>query len=96
MDHSPSIAPSLSIAYPNPRQEAGNVLLSIWFEEYECELRMGELSVRCVLYADDQVILALSTCELQEKITKMKNSVKKVNGVKVNASKSKVIVFERG
>ncbi|GBP70995.1 Retrovirus-related Pol polyprotein from type-2 retrotransposable element R2DM; Endonuclease [Eumeta japonica] len=32
--------------------------------EYECELRMNELSVKCLLYADDQVILAPSACGL--------------------------------
>ncbi|GBP54494.1 Retrovirus-related Pol polyprotein from type-1 retrotransposable element R2 [Eumeta japonica] len=26
--------------------------------EYECGLRMDELSVKCLLYADDQVVLA--------------------------------------
>ncbi|GBP47352.1 hypothetical protein EVAR_38953_1 [Eumeta japonica] len=35
-------------------------------KEYECGLRMDELSVKCLLYADDQVILAPSVCELQE------------------------------
>ncbi|GBO98943.1 hypothetical protein EVAR_343_1 [Eumeta japonica] len=33
-------------------------------KEYECGLRMDELSVKFLLYADDQVILAPSTCEL--------------------------------
>ncbi|GBP00862.1 hypothetical protein EVAR_2206_1 [Eumeta japonica] len=33
-------------------------------KEYECGLRMDELSVKCLLYADDQVVLALSACEL--------------------------------
>ncbi|GBP73711.1 hypothetical protein EVAR_51624_1 [Eumeta japonica] len=35
-------------------------------EEYERGLRMDELSVKCLLYADDQVILALSAYGLQE------------------------------
>ncbi|GBP35088.1 hypothetical protein EVAR_28285_1 [Eumeta japonica] len=32
---------------------------------YECGLRMDELFVKCLLYADDQVILASSACGLQ-------------------------------
>ncbi|GBP60758.1 hypothetical protein EVAR_41097_1 [Eumeta japonica] len=35
-------------------------------KEYECGLRMDELSVKCLLYADNQVILAPSMCRLQE------------------------------
>ncbi|GBP61344.1 Calmodulin-binding transcription activator 2 [Eumeta japonica] len=31
-------------------------------EEYECGLKMDELSVKCLLYADDQVILAPPVC----------------------------------
>ncbi|GBP13423.1 hypothetical protein EVAR_4181_1 [Eumeta japonica] len=34
-------------------------------KEYECGLRMDELSVKCLLYADDQKILAPSACEVQ-------------------------------
>ncbi|GBP31199.1 hypothetical protein EVAR_21637_1 [Eumeta japonica] len=33
-------------------------------KEYECGLRMDELSVKCLLYANDQVILAASACVL--------------------------------
>ncbi|GBP43005.1 SH2B adapter protein 1 [Eumeta japonica] len=33
-------------------------------KEYECGLRMDELSVKCLLYADDQVILSSSACGL--------------------------------
>ncbi|GBP79852.1 Retrovirus-related Pol polyprotein from type-2 retrotransposable element R2DM; Endonuclease [Eumeta japonica] len=33
-------------------------------KEYECRLRMNELSLKCYLYADDQVILAPSACGL--------------------------------
>ncbi|GBP00899.1 hypothetical protein EVAR_2225_1 [Eumeta japonica] len=57
---------------------------------YECELRTDELSAKCLLYADNQVILTPSACELQEMVTKMYDSVKKVN-----ISKTKVMVFER-
>ncbi|GBP36183.1 hypothetical protein EVAR_4327_1 [Eumeta japonica] len=68
---------------------------------------MDELSVKFLLCADDQVILTLSACGLQEMINKMillksfylssliNNSVKK-KGMKLNISKTKVMIFERG
>ncbi|GBP53008.1 hypothetical protein EVAR_80969_1 [Eumeta japonica] len=49
-------------------------------KEYECGLRMDKLSVKCLLYADDQVILAPSACRLQEMPNKMNDSVKKRHG----------------
>ncbi|GBP91174.1 hypothetical protein EVAR_64550_1 [Eumeta japonica] len=45
-------------------------------KECEYELRMVKLSVKCFLYADDQVILALSACDLKV-ATKMNDPVKK-------------------
>ncbi|GBP55157.1 hypothetical protein EVAR_90179_1 [Eumeta japonica] len=38
---------------------------------------MDELSVKCLLHADDQVILTPSVCELQEMVTKMNDFIKK-------------------
>ncbi|GBP40274.1 hypothetical protein EVAR_83964_1 [Eumeta japonica] len=38
---------------------------------------MRELYVKCLLYADDEVILAPSVCGLQDMVTKMNDSVKK-------------------
>ncbi|GBP20624.1 hypothetical protein EVAR_93738_1 [Eumeta japonica] len=55
---------------------------------------MNELSVKYLLYADDQVMLAPSACGLQEIVTKMNDSVKK-REMNVNASKTNVMVFER-
>ncbi|GBP49513.1 hypothetical protein EVAR_45489_1 [Eumeta japonica] len=40
-------------------------------KEYECGLRMDKLSGKCLLYTDDQVILALSVCGLQDKSCKI-------------------------
>ncbi|GBP84081.1 hypothetical protein EVAR_68783_1 [Eumeta japonica] len=34
-------------------------------------IRMDELSVKCLLYADDQVILVVSACDLQAIVTKI-------------------------
>ncbi|GBP50557.1 hypothetical protein EVAR_29315_1 [Eumeta japonica] len=48
---------------------------------------MDELSVKCLLYADDQVILALSACVLQDMVDKMIDSVKK-RDMKVNVGAS--------
>ncbi|GBP24033.1 hypothetical protein EVAR_10134_1 [Eumeta japonica] len=56
---------------------------------------MDDLSVKCLLYTDDQVILAPSACGLQEMVTKVNDFVKK-RGILVNVGKAKVMVFERG
>ncbi|GBP45821.1 hypothetical protein EVAR_27528_1 [Eumeta japonica] len=50
-------------------------------KEYEYELRIDELSVKCLLYG------------LQEMVNKMDDSVKK-RDMKVNVGKTKVMVFE--
>ncbi|GBP17787.1 hypothetical protein EVAR_102646_1 [Eumeta japonica] len=54
-------------------------------KNYDCRLRMDELSVKCRLYADDQISLMLSMCGLQEMVTKINNSVEK-RGMKVEAN----------
>ncbi|GBP38947.1 hypothetical protein EVAR_95697_1 [Eumeta japonica] len=56
---------------------------------------MDELSVTCPLRADYQVIFVPSAGGLQKMVIKMNDSVNK-RGMKVNVSKSKVMVFERG
>ncbi|GBP80696.1 hypothetical protein EVAR_52903_1 [Eumeta japonica] len=56
---------------------------------------MNELSVECHLYADDQVIGVPSACGLQEMVTKLNDSIKKI-GIKLNFGKTKMMVFERG
>ncbi|GBP58631.1 hypothetical protein EVAR_38870_1 [Eumeta japonica] len=38
---------------------------------------MDELSLKCLLYADDQIIVAASAYGLQEMVNKMNDSVKK-------------------
>ncbi|KAI5639199.1 reverse transcriptase (RNA-dependent DNA polymerase) domain-containing protein [Phthorimaea operculella] len=62
----------------------------------ECEygLRMNGLLVKCLLYADDQVILASSAEELQEMV-KIMNEALKRKGMKVNVGKTKAMVFEK-
>ncbi|CAG5039926.1 unnamed protein product [Parnassius apollo] len=69
-------------------------LLNLFMKVEECGLRMGELTIKCLLYADDQVILASSAAELQMMVTLMNRSLKE-RAMKVNASKTKVMVFER-
>ncbi|GBP50362.1 hypothetical protein EVAR_32607_1 [Eumeta japonica] len=56
---------------------------------------MDELSVKCLLYADDREFLASSASGLEETVNQMNESVKK-RGVKVNVGKTNVMVFERG
>ncbi|GBP42407.1 hypothetical protein EVAR_30040_1 [Eumeta japonica] len=46
-------------------------------KEYECGLSTEELSVECLLHAEDQVIRAPSKCELQDMVNEMNDSVKK-------------------
>ncbi|GBP77011.1 hypothetical protein EVAR_49572_1 [Eumeta japonica] len=42
---------------------------------------MDELSVKCILYADNQVILGHSACELQKIVNKMNDSIKETGEV---------------
>ncbi|GBP35813.1 hypothetical protein EVAR_27733_1 [Eumeta japonica] len=64
-------------------------------KEYESGLRMDELSVKYLLYADDKIIFAPSACALQETVNKINDSVKN-RDMKVNVVKTKVMVLERG
>ncbi|GBP70077.1 hypothetical protein EVAR_98908_1 [Eumeta japonica] len=54
-----------------------------YLKEYEYALRMDELPLKCLLQADEPVILAPSACELWAMVTKMncfvKNRCMKVN-----------------
>ncbi|GBP86329.1 hypothetical protein EVAR_52725_1 [Eumeta japonica] len=64
-------------------------------KEYECGMRTDEQSVKCFVYADDQVIIAPSACGLQEMVNTMNDYVEK-RGMKVNVGKTKVMELERG
>ncbi|GBP68805.1 Retrovirus-related Pol polyprotein from type-2 retrotransposable element R2DM; Endonuclease [Eumeta japonica] len=64
-------------------------------KEYECRLRMDELSVKYLVYTDDQVMLAVSACGLQEMVNKINDSVKK-KGVKVNVGSCTDLVGDTG
>ncbi|GBP83549.1 hypothetical protein EVAR_65637_1 [Eumeta japonica] len=55
---------------------------------------MDELSFKCLLSADDRVVLAPSACGLQEVVNKVNDSVEK-SGMTVNVGKTEM-VFERG
>ncbi|GBP75778.1 hypothetical protein EVAR_60091_1 [Eumeta japonica] len=57
--------------------KGGGGLVLYDLKEYERGLRMEELSVKCLLYADDQIILAPLACGLQEMENQMNDSVKK-------------------
>lgn len=69
-----------------------NCLLDM--KENMCGLKMNELLIKCLLNADDQVILASSAEELQEMVTIMNVSLER-KGMEVNVNKTKVIIFER-
>jgi hypothetical protein len=55
---------------------------------------MNELRVKCLLYADGQVMPSSSSEELQEMVTIMNEALME-KGMKVNLTKTKVLVFER-
>ncbi|GBP20656.1 hypothetical protein EVAR_16529_1 [Eumeta japonica] len=55
---------------------------------------MDELSVIYLLYADDQLVLAPSTCKLQVMVIKMSAPAKK-RSMKVNISTAKVVAIVR-
>ena len=63
-------------------------------KESECGLRLNELPVKCLLYADDQVLLASSAEQLQDMVTLMNEAFKR-KGMNINVNKTKVMVFER-
>ncbi|GBP77341.1 hypothetical protein EVAR_54713_1 [Eumeta japonica] len=64
-------------------------------KQYECGLRMNELSaepsVKYLLYADGEVLLASSACGLLEMVNKVNGSVKK-RSVKVNFGKARLAI----
>ncbi|CAK1595993.1 unnamed protein product [Parnassius mnemosyne] len=55
---------------------------------------MGDIKVNCLLYADDAVLIAPSEAELQALVTCMKEECE-IKGLRLNANKTKVLVFER-
>ena len=63
-------------------------------KESECGVKLGDLNINCLLYADDAVLLASSESELQTLVTSMKDECE-VKGLRLNVEKTKVLVFER-
>ena len=57
-------------------------------------VKVGDLRVKCLLYADDAVLIASSECELQALVTTLKEGCEN-NSLNLNASKTKVLLFER-
>lgn len=55
---------------------------------------MNELPVKCLLYADFQVLLASLAEQLQDMITLINVAFKR-KGVNINVNKTKAMVFER-
>ncbi|CAG4954309.1 unnamed protein product [Parnassius apollo] len=55
---------------------------------------MGDIKVNCLLYADDAVLIAPSEAELQALVTCMKEECE-IKGLRLNANKTKVLVFEK-
>ena len=57
-------------------------------------MKVGNLIVNCLLYADDAVLIALSECELYLLVTTLKEGCEN-NGPSLNTNKTKVPVFGR-
>ena len=57
-------------------------------------VKVGDLNVNCLLYADDAVLIASSECELQALVTTLKEGCE-YNGLSLNVNKTKVLIFER-
>ncbi|MGR8650081.1 reverse transcriptase domain-containing protein [Escherichia coli] len=62
-------------------------------KDRECGLNLEGVKVKCLLYADDAVLVASSREELQEMVSCV-NSACKDKGMKLNVDKTKVMVFE--
>ena len=55
-------------------------------KQSDLRVKVGDLNVNCPLYADDEVLIASSECELQALVTTLKEDL--------NANKTKVLIFE--
>ena len=58
------------------------------------EVKVGDLSVNCLLYADNTLLILSSQCELQAFVTTLKGGYEN-NGLSLNANKTRVLIFER-
>ena len=63
-------------------------------KQSDMEVKVGDLNVNCLLYADDIVLIASSECELQTLVTTLKEGCEN-NGLSLNVNKTKVLIFGR-
>ena len=63
-------------------------------KQIDVEVIVCYLNVDCLLYAVDAALIASSECELQAWVTTLKEGCEN-NGLSLNPSKTKVLVFER-
>ncbi|GBP91548.1 hypothetical protein EVAR_66774_1 [Eumeta japonica] len=103
-----------SDTYPITTQESNNelrcqtrmcsfaVAIQPFMDSCLYDLKDGELSVKCLLYVDDQVILGPSACELQGMVNKINDSDKKRDPCLIcicywgQARTALVVLYERG
>ncbi|CAK1581002.1 unnamed protein product [Parnassius mnemosyne] len=57
-------------------------------------VKLGDIKVNCLVYADDAMLIAPSEAELQTLVTCIKEECE-IKGLRLNANKTKVLVFER-
>ena len=57
-------------------------------------VKVDDLNVNCLLYANNAVLIASSECELQALVTSLKEGCE-CNGRSLNVNKTKALVFKR-
>ena len=57
-------------------------------------VKVGDLNMNCMQYADAAVLIASSECELQALVTTLKEECAN-NGLSLNVNKTKVLLFLR-
>ena len=60
----------------------------------DTRVKVDDLNVNCLLYADDAVLIAWSECELQALVTTLEEECN-YNGLSLDASKTMAIQFEK-
>ena len=63
-------------------------------KQSEMGVKVCDLNVNCLLYADDAVLIASSECDLQALVTNLKEGCQN-NGLSLNANKTNVLIFGR-
>ena len=63
-------------------------------KQTDMKMKVGDLNVNCLLYADDAVPIASSECDLKALVTTLKGGCEN-NNLSLNENITKVLVFEK-